>query len=347
MGSQGFAQIATLLGQTGALASNPQLLTQLQQLHQHAVFQENAERAKVEKARQRTREDKSFSKMEEQGSLLALQGLNPEQILGDVQAGRSPQLPPGVTREQLIETLSGLLQHHQQDKSRTNLSLGVHEGPSGALPPPQVMQSPEESRAYYGSQVQIPSEGFEALRNGGVNGGLKNEEDQVIGQAPPHSWMLGGGGGAPDPSVGQFNADMSKMLNHRAALGGMGFPELPQAQPTLGLGMLSNVQEESLNMGMRGQMDPNNAQLGEMGGNGGGDGEKETHRVKCFVEGSPFGVSVDLSRFNSTQELRESLLSVTEGTSVVYQDKDGDMILLGDESWPFFLHSVRRMYIRR
>ena len=56
---------------------------------------------------------------------------------------------------------------------------------------------------------------------------------------------------------------------------------------------------------------------------------------------------MDLSRFNSTQELRESLLSVTEGTSVVYQDKDGDMILLGDESWSFFLQSVSRMYIRR
>ncbi|GJP67065.1 hypothetical protein CLOP_g23936, partial [Closterium sp. NIES-67] len=69
--------------------------------------------------------------------------------------------------------------------------------------------------------------------------------------------------------------------------------------------------------------------------------------VKCFVEGSPFGVSVDLSRFQSTQELREALLSVTEGSSVVYQDREGDMILLGDESWEFFLKSVRRMYIRR
>eukprot|EP00850_Spirogloea_muscicola_P012398 SM000080S22913 [mRNA] locus=s80:34525:40375:- [translate_table: standard] len=79
----------------------------------------------------------------------------------------------------------------------------------------------------------------------------------------------------------------------------------------------------------------------------GGDGTQQGHRVKCFVEGSPFGVSVDLSRFHSTNELREALLSVTEGTSVVYQDKDGDMILLGDESWEFFLSSVRKMYIRR
>ena len=79
----------------------------------------------------------------------------------------------------------------------------------------------------------------------------------------------------------------------------------------------------------------------------GGGGGEEGQRVKCFVEGSPFGVSVDLSRFSSTQELREALLSVTEGSSVVYQDKEGDMILLGDESWEFFLKSVRRMYIRR
>eukprot|EP00850_Spirogloea_muscicola_P016650 SM000136S00196 [mRNA] locus=s136:381091:387600:- [translate_table: standard] len=79
----------------------------------------------------------------------------------------------------------------------------------------------------------------------------------------------------------------------------------------------------------------------------GGDGTQQGHRVKCFVEGSPFGVSVHLSRFHSTNELREALLSVTEGTSVVYQDKDGDMILLGDESWEFFLSSVRKMYIRR
>eukprot|EP00271_Cylindrocystis_brebissonii_P010899 TRINITY_DN27369_c0_g1_i1.p1 TRINITY_DN27369_c0_g1~~TRINITY_DN27369_c0_g1_i1.p1 ORF type:complete len:447 (-),score=82.68 TRINITY_DN27369_c0_g1_i1:643-1797(-) len=70
-------------------------------------------------------------------------------------------------------------------------------------------------------------------------------------------------------------------------------------------------------------------------------------RVKCFVEGSPYGVSVDLGRFSSTSQLRCALLAVTEGTSVVYQDKDGDMVLLGDETWEFFLHAVRKMYIRR
>eukprot|EP00245_Coleochaete_scutata_P010733 TRINITY_DN3846_c0_g1_i1.p1 TRINITY_DN3846_c0_g1~~TRINITY_DN3846_c0_g1_i1.p1 ORF type:complete len:1004 (-),score=258.93 TRINITY_DN3846_c0_g1_i1:1038-4049(-) len=85
------------------------------------------------------------------------------------------------------------------------------------------------------------------------------------------------------------------------------------------------------------------AGLAELGGGSGQGG----NRVKCFVEGSPYGVSVDLSRFGSTDELRLALLSATEGTTVVYQDAEDDMILLGDETWEYFLQKVRKMFIRR
>jgi hypothetical protein len=70
-------------------------------------------------------------------------------------------------------------------------------------------------------------------------------------------------------------------------------------------------------------------------------------QVKCFVEESPYGVVVDLSQYTSTQQLKHALLSATLGRLVVYQDNDGDMILLGDEEWSFFLKTVSRIYIRR
>lgn len=78
------------------------------------------------------------------------------------------------------------------------------------------------------------------------------------------------------------------------------------------------------------------------------DGEAEPKlQVKCFVEESPYGVVVDLSQYTSTQQLKHALLSATLGRLVVYQDNDGDMILLGDEEWSFFLKTVSRIYIRR
>ncbi|GAQ81897.1 B3 DNA binding domain containing protein [Klebsormidium nitens] len=75
--------------------------------------------------------------------------------------------------------------------------------------------------------------------------------------------------------------------------------------------------------------------------------EEQRPQVKCFVEESPYGVVVDLSQYKSTQQLKNALLDATHGRLVVYQDKDGDMILLGDEEWSFFLKTVSRIFIRK
>lgn len=96
------------------------------------------------------------------------------------------------------------------------------------------------------------------------------------------------------------------------------------------------------------------------GGDGGGGGpalglgigppeaeDEGRSQVKCFVEESPYGVVVDLSHYKSTQHLKNALLDATNGRLIVYQDKDGDMILLGDEDWLFFLKNVRRIFIRK
>lgn len=75
--------------------------------------------------------------------------------------------------------------------------------------------------------------------------------------------------------------------------------------------------------------------------------EEERSQVKCFVEESPYGVVVDMSQYKSTQQLKNALLDATRGRLVVYQDRDGDMILLGDEEWSFFLKTVSRIFIRK
>ncbi len=74
-----------------------------------------------------------------------------------------------------------------------------------------------------------------------------------------------------------------------------------------------------------------------------GDGPKN---VKCFVEGSEYGITVDLNKFNSCTALQDSLLNKLGGKNVIYQDSEGDMILLCDEQWDYFCSRARRLFIK-
>jgi hypothetical protein len=75
--------------------------------------------------------------------------------------------------------------------------------------------------------------------------------------------------------------------------------------------------------------------------------------VKCYMQWSPEKcLSTDLSKFTSTEGLKRELLQFTQqeytqGLDIVYKDKRGDVLLLGEESWDSFKSKVVEMLIRR
>ncbi|CAM6098511.1 unnamed protein product [Calypogeia fissa] len=75
--------------------------------------------------------------------------------------------------------------------------------------------------------------------------------------------------------------------------------------------------------------------------------------VKCYMQWSPEKcLSTDLSKFTSTDGLRRELLQFTrqeytQGMDIVYKDKEGDVMLLGEQSWDSFKGKVVEMLIRR
>eukprot|EP00899_Mesostigma_viride_P021197 jgi/Mesvir1/29079/Mv18385-RA.1 len=72
-----------------------------------------------------------------------------------------------------------------------------------------------------------------------------------------------------------------------------------------------------------------------------------SHSIRCTVEGFPFALSVDLAHFNSTVQLRNSLLEACGGGRVLYLDADHDMVLLGEEKWDHFKNTVRKLSVIR
>jgi hypothetical protein len=58
-------------------------------------------------------------------------------------------------------------------------------------------------------------------------------------------------------------------------------------------------------------------------------------------------ISVPLLRFQSTEELRSHLLELTKGREIFYKDKAGEIVLLQNQNWEFFINSAQEMIIQR
>ncbi|GKU87286.1 hypothetical protein SLEP1_g1710 [Rubroshorea leprosula] len=78
--------------------------------------------------------------------------------------------------------------------------------------------------------------------------------------------------------------------------------------------------------------------------------------VKVKMEGVAITRKVDMRLFDSYQALTNSLISMFAhnyddkdgaGNRIIYQDKDGDWLLVGDVPWQTFIGSVQRLEILR
>ncbi|XP_074557367.1 auxin-induced protein 22D-like [Curcuma longa] len=85
--------------------------------------------------------------------------------------------------------------------------------------------------------------------------------------------------------------------------------------------------------------------------------------VKVSMDGAPFLRKIDLKVYKSYKELREALDKMfkcfslgevpgKEGDSgceyaITYEDKDGDLMLVGDVPWEMFISSCKRMRIMK
>ncbi|ONK56121.1 uncharacterized protein A4U43_C10F4340 [Asparagus officinalis] len=77
--------------------------------------------------------------------------------------------------------------------------------------------------------------------------------------------------------------------------------------------------------------------------------------TKVHKQGIALGRSVDLSRFNSYDELiaeldgmfefKGELMSSNKNWMIVYTDSEGDMMLVGDDPWQEFCNMVRKINI--
>jgi len=76
--------------------------------------------------------------------------------------------------------------------------------------------------------------------------------------------------------------------------------------------------------------------------------EREMQSIKCSLDwqmSEP--ISVPLLRFQSTEELRNHLLELTKGREILYKDKAGEIVLLQNQNWEFFINSAQEMIIQR
>ncbi|CAM6042057.1 unnamed protein product [Sphagnum compactum] len=76
--------------------------------------------------------------------------------------------------------------------------------------------------------------------------------------------------------------------------------------------------------------------------------EQEMQSIKCSLDwqmSEP--ISVPLLRFQSTEELRNHLLELTKGREIFYKDKAGEIVLLQNQNWEFFINSAQEMIIQR
>ncbi|RAL54580.1 hypothetical protein DM860_001708 [Cuscuta australis] len=95
---------------------------------------------------------------------------------------------------------------------------------------------------------------------------------------------------------------------------------------------------------------------------GGGDGNQNGMYVKVSMDGAPYLRKIDLKMYKGYQELisaLENMFKLTIGDyseregykgseyAPAYEDKDGDLMLLGDVPWGMFLSSCKRLRIMK
>lgn len=75
--------------------------------------------------------------------------------------------------------------------------------------------------------------------------------------------------------------------------------------------------------------------------------------VRCHLQWAPEKfLNIVLANFHSVEALKRELLQFTrleftQGLDIVYKDKDGDIMLLSEQSWNFFKKNVQEMWIRK
>ncbi|KAG2278510.1 hypothetical protein Bca52824_061065 [Brassica carinata] len=76
--------------------------------------------------------------------------------------------------------------------------------------------------------------------------------------------------------------------------------------------------------------------------------------VKINMEGVPIGRKVNLSAFNNYQQLshavdqlfsKKDLADVNRQYTLVYEDTEGDTVLVGDVPWEMFVSTVKRLHV--
>ncbi|KAJ4812932.1 Auxin-responsive protein [Rhynchospora pubera] len=88
----------------------------------------------------------------------------------------------------------------------------------------------------------------------------------------------------------------------------------------------------------------------------GGDqnNEKGGMFVKVSMDGAPYLRKVDLNMYKGYRELREGLdvmfkcfPAAKDEFAVAYEDKDGDLMLVGDVPWEMFITSCKKLRIMK
>ncbi|CAM0905535.1 unnamed protein product [Alopecurus aequalis] len=80
--------------------------------------------------------------------------------------------------------------------------------------------------------------------------------------------------------------------------------------------------------------------------------------VKVSMDGAPYLRKVDLRMYNGYRELREALdvlflnksfpaSAASDQLAVAYEDKDGDLMLVGDVPWDMFISSCKKLRIMK
>ncbi|KAL7081176.1 hypothetical protein ACP275_14G022900 [Erythranthe tilingii] len=87
-----------------------------------------------------------------------------------------------------------------------------------------------------------------------------------------------------------------------------------------------------------------------------GEEEKKTEYVKVSMDGAPFLRKIDLKLYNNNKNGYTELLNGLERMfnfrigseyATAYEDKDGDLMLLGDVPWDMFMATCKRLRIMK
>ncbi|EPS64485.1 hypothetical protein M569_10297, partial [Genlisea aurea] len=88
-------------------------------------------------------------------------------------------------------------------------------------------------------------------------------------------------------------------------------------------------------------------------------GGGENLLVKINMDGVPIGRKIDLKAYDGYEKLSKAVDELFKGlaaqskscddasmeSTLVYEDHEGDKMLVGDVPWPFFVSTVKRLYV--